>query len=338
MRATPAICLGLLVLLPCPSGAQPDPAARAEQVVRGFVTMTGQDVTFQPCGAAGSAPVIVTDETRGDLARVYRAVAGQPGQAVFMEVTGPAADATGRLLVRKVRRAAAEGVDCDEAWGTVSFRARGNEPFWSIAIAEQRITLDRPGESPVHVGPVKVRMEGKLTIYQAMTRAHRIELRVEERRCIDGMSGQYYPFAVEALIDEEVFTGCGEERPAPAAAPPPGWQALGPRSGEITGTISSQERIDLPADAVVQVSLLDVSRNDGPPVTLAEQMVRSGGRQVPLSFSLPYDGRAIEPGRSYAIRARIEVDGALRFTSTRRYSVLGPRDPCRVDILVVPVP
>lgn len=86
-----------------------------------------------------------------------------------------------------------------------------------------------------------------------------------------------------------------------ATTPPQG-------SATLTGTATYRERIALPPDSRLVVTISDVSLADAPSVTIAETEVKTEGRQVPLGFSLNYDPARIEPRRSYAVSARI-LDG-----------------------------
>ncbi len=90
----------------------------------------------------------------------------------------------------------------------------------------------------------------------------------------------------------------------------------------ITGTVAYRERIALPANAVVTVSLEDVSLADTPSKVLATQTFETDGKQVPFAFELNYDSNVIEAKHTYSVRARIEVDGKLRFISDTRYAVI----------------
>lgn len=53
----------------------------------------------------------------------------------------------------------------------------------------------------------------------------------------------------------------------------------------VIGTVTYRPRIALPPNAVVEVSLVDVSRADAPAITLAGQSIVTGGRQVPIPSS-----------------------------------------------------
>ena len=101
----------------------------------------------------------------------------------------------------------------------------------------------------------------------------------------------------------------------------------------ITGTVSYRERIALPPGARLEVKLLDVSLADAPSATLAGTSV-AVRRGPPIPYRLRLDRSRIQPGRSYALQARILVHGRLWFTTAERHTVFGG-GPDRTDIVVV---
>lgn len=106
---------------------------------------------------------------------------------------------------------------------------------------------------------------------------------------------------------------------------------------QVTGTVTYGQRIALPPEAVVEVTLVDVSRADAPAVVLAQQTLMLGDRQVPIPFELLYDPTQIDPRFTYAVQARITVEGQLRFINTTRFAVITQDHPTTVDVLVDPV-
>jgi len=108
-------------------------------------------------------------------------------------------------------------------------------------------------------------------------------------------------------------------------------------TASVTGTVTYRQRVALTPGAVVEVKLLDVSRADAPSVTIAEQVIKPAGRQVPIEFELRYDPRRIEQNRRYAVRARILEGVKLRFTSTQVYPVITGGNPNAVEVIVSPV-
>jgi uncharacterized lipoprotein YbaY len=89
----------------------------------------------------------------------------------------------------------------------------------------------------------------------------------------------------------------------------------------------------LPPGAVVEVSLLDVSRADAPGVVIDKQEINPT-TQIPIPFTLNYDPGEIDEQHTYAVEGRIMLDGKLWFTSTKRYAVITQGNPTRLQIVV----
>jgi uncharacterized lipoprotein YbaY len=104
----------------------------------------------------------------------------------------------------------------------------------------------------------------------------------------------------------------------------------------VTGTVTYRQRIALTPEAVVQVELRDVSRQDAEAPLLARRLIRKPG-QVPVAFTLDYDPSLIEKGHAYAVSARISDRGQLQFVTDTRVPVLTSTAPTPVEIAVVPV-
>lgn len=107
--------------------------------------------------------------------------------------------------------------------------------------------------------------------------------------------------------------------------------------GVVSGTVTYLQRSALPPQAVVEVQLVDVSRADAPAIVIDSVTFETGGRQVPFPFELTYDPAQIDERFTYAVQARITVDGQLRFISTRSYQVITRGNPNTVEVIVDPV-
>lgn len=108
--------------------------------------------------------------------------------------------------------------------------------------------------------------------------------------------------------------------------------------GTLEGTVTYAQRIALPDNAVVDVTLEDISRADAPATVIAQQTIETNGKQVPIEFALQYDPAVIDPAARYAVRARITVDGKLAWTSDTVNPVLTHGGAVNnVEIVVVPV-
>lgn len=108
--------------------------------------------------------------------------------------------------------------------------------------------------------------------------------------------------------------------------------------GMIEGTVTYLQRIALPDNAIVEVTLEDVSRADAAAPIIAQQIIETNGKQVPIEFALEYDPAALDPAARYNLRARIIEDGKLTWITTRAYPVLTDDAPVNnVELIVDPV-
>jgi uncharacterized lipoprotein YbaY len=107
--------------------------------------------------------------------------------------------------------------------------------------------------------------------------------------------------------------------------------------GVVSGTVTYLQRSALPPQAIIEVQLVDVSRADAPAIVIDTQTIEAAGRQVPFAFELTYDPAQIDERFTYAVQARITVDGELRFISTRSYQVITRGNPNTVEVIVDPV-
>lgn len=89
----------------------------------------------------------------------------------------------------------------------------------------------------------------------------------------------------------------------------------------LTGTATFRERIALPANAVFEARIEDVSRADAP-ATIVGSVRREPAGNPPYEFSIDYDPSKIIANHRYSVRARITVDRRLLFTTVESYPVL----------------
>lgn len=104
--------------------------------------------------------------------------------------------------------------------------------------------------------------------------------------------------------------------------------------GSVDGEVFYLQRMALPPTATLKVTLQDVSLADAPAQILASQNGPIKG-QVPLPFHLNYDQKQVQPGHTYSVSARIEVDGKLLLISTERYTVdltLDEKPPVKIRL------
>ncbi len=108
------------------------------------------------------------------------------------------------------------------------------------------------------------------------------------------------------------------------------------KQATVSGTVYYLQRIALPPGASVEVKLVDISRQDVPAVTIAEQKISNPG-QVPIPFELSYDPAKIDHRMTYAVQARIERGVRLLFISTSVFPVITRGNPTHVEVKVDPV-
>lgn len=104
----------------------------------------------------------------------------------------------------------------------------------------------------------------------------------------------------------------------------------------VTGSASFEAATALPPNAMLEVSVVDVSRADGHAFPLARSMAPASGPQ-PLRFSLPVDGRQVQERGSYSVRAEVLVEGKTLFVTDRAYLVLGHSGTTTADVVLRPV-
>ncbi|PSW18817.1 lipoprotein-related protein [Photobacterium sanctipauli] len=107
---------------------------------------------------------------------------------------------------------------------------------------------------------------------------------------------------------------------------------------QVTGTVTYRERIALPDNARITVTLSDVSKMDAPAELISSQAFLADGNQVPFNFQLNFLRDDIEPNMTYAVSARIEVDGKLVFiTDTANHVITDANATMQKNLVLVKV-
>lgn len=133
--------------------------------------------------------------------------------------------------------------------------------------------------------------------------------------------------------------GCADKGPkvaTPAFATPGTAQASNAiRQPTVSGTVWIRQRIALPPDAVLTVTLSDASRADVPSTVIAQKVVRTEGKQAPFSFVLPYNPSAIQPNARILLSAAVTVDGRVTLMTEQVKPVIN-NGGTRQDLNLVP--
>jgi putative lipoprotein len=123
-------------------------------------------------------------------------------------------------------------------------------------------------------------------------------------------------------------TGCvlGQGRP-------PG---IAPGLDVVQGTATYRETTPLPADAVLDIRIVDVSPMTDAGAVLAERTMPSDGRQVPIPFAIGYDPDRAMSDRSYAVRMTIRGGGKALFVTESDSLVITKGHGREVHLILVP--
>ena len=142
-----------------------------------------------------------------------------PGRGGTDTARAPGADTSSAATERADTPAAASPADT-VATATASasrgivlpFRARGNEPGWSLDVGEREMTLlaDYGERRIVATTPPPTR-SGDTTRWAASAAGREVLVTVVDRLCHDGMSGFAFPRTVVVRLDGRELRGCGGE-------------------------------------------------------------------------------------------------------------------------------
>lgn len=129
-----------------------------------------------------------------------------------------------------------------------------------------------------------------------------------------------------------LVSGCTDRAPAARDA-----AAGAANRATLGGTVSYRERIALTNEAVLVITLEDVSRPDAAAEVIASQRIADPG-QVPIRFELEYPRDAIDPRMRLVARAHITDRGRLLFTTEEVLPVLTRGGGREAHLLLVPSP
>ena len=108
-------------------------------------------------------------------------------------------------------------------------------------------------------------------------------------------------------------------------------------AGQITGTVRYRERIALPENASIHLTLREVTA-DGPSRFVANQTTPTQGRQVPIPFHITYATASIDSLKFYHLEALIVINGDPHFTAASTRPVLTRGNPSTSTIIMHSVP
>ena len=104
----------------------------------------------------------------------------------------------------------------------------------------------------------------------------------------------------------------------------------------VSGTIWIKQKVALPPDAVLTVTLSDASLADAPSKVVAQRAVRTEGKQAPFSFVLPYNPSDVQPNARILLSAAVTINGKLVFIADTVQEAIN-NGGTKVDLNLVPV-
>ena len=97
--------------------------------------------------------------------------------------------------------------------------------------------------------------------------------------------------------------------------------ARGGGRNSVTGTITSDGDLAIPAGTALIVDLRDVSRQDAPSTLIAAQTIEEPKR-FPLEFATHYEPDDIDPRATYRLQVSVTLDTRLIYANYTAFHVL----------------
>ncbi|SFN36718.1 putative lipoprotein [Izhakiella capsodis] len=109
------------------------------------------------------------------------------------------------------------------------------------------------------------------------------------------------------------------------------------RQPNVSGDVLIRQKVALPADSVLTVTVSDASSSNAPSKVIAQRVMRTDGKQPPFHFVLPYNPREIQPNAHIILSAAVVVKGQLVFITENAKPVIN-QGGIRQDLVLIPVP
>jgi heat shock protein HslJ len=132
-------------------------------------------------------------------------------------------------------------------------------------------------------------------------------------------------FLVSTIAIGALFAASAQTAPA---------RPRGADEAMVSGAVTYDEDVSLPADAAVDVWIIDVTPGIVAAAIVAETTIEAGNARPPIPFKLRYDPSRVFADHDYAIKAVIRSGGATLFEMPNDFRVLTKGHPTRVDVWV----
>ncbi|MDE8742250.1 YbaY family lipoprotein [Pectobacterium polaris] len=104
----------------------------------------------------------------------------------------------------------------------------------------------------------------------------------------------------------------------------------------VMGTVNIRQRIALPHNAVLTVTVSDASLADAPSKVITQRVTRTEGKQAPFQFELPYNPADIQPNARILLSAAIAIDNRIVMVTENVLPVIS-NGVNNADLVLVPV-
>lgn len=105
----------------------------------------------------------------------------------------------------------------------------------------------------------------------------------------------------------------------------------------VTGKVFTQEKIGFPKNSVIEIKLVDISRQDAPARLISQQQINVQGQTNYLEFKLPYSAEKIDNRYTYAVQVKVFVNNQLTYITDKIYSVITRNKPTNIDVPVTKI-
>lgn len=145
------------------------------------------------------------------------------------------------------------------------------------------------------------------------------------------LSGLAVAVALSACAQKSADIPTPAPNPNPSAATQPVIQ-----QPNVSGTAWIRQKVALPPDAVLTVTLSDASLADAPSKVISQKVTRTEGKQAPFSFVLPYSPADVQPNARILLSAAVTVNDKLVFITDTVQQVIN-NGGTKADLTLVPV-
>jgi putative lipoprotein len=115
-------------------------------------------------------------------------------------------------------------------------------------------------------------------------------------------------------------------------------QPISENQPQVSVNLQSLQRMALPAGAVLTVTLSDVAVTDGSARVIAQQVMRTEGRQVPFNLTLSYHPQDVLPASKLIVSAVVSVNGRNWLVTDKFKEVVTHQQGNQAELQLVPVP